>query len=38
MLIPNLKLLYKPLEMYYGEWEIKYPLHDIAIIKKSMDL
>ena len=37
-LIPSLKLLYKPLEMYYGEWEIKYPLHDIALYKKDKNL
>ena len=38
MLVPSLKLLYKPLEMYYGEWEIKYPLHDIAIIKNGKNM
>ena len=38
MLIPSLKLLYKPLEMYYGEWEIKYDLKDIALYKKDKNL
>ena len=38
MLIPSLKLLYKPLEMYYGEWEIKFDLKEIALSKKGKNL
>ena len=35
ILIPNLKLLFKPLVMYYGEWELGDGLIDIAITKNG---
>ena len=36
--VPNLKLLFKPIVVYYGEWELGEELHDIAIIKNGKNL
>lgn len=38
ILIPNLKLLFKPLVIYYGEWELGPGLKDIALVKKDKNL
>ena len=35
ILIPNLKLLFKPLVVYYGEWELGNGLKDIALVKNG---
>ncbi len=38
LFIPNLKLLFKPIVLYYGEWELCEDLRDIAIIKNGKNL
>ena len=38
LFIPNLKLLFKPIVIYYGEWELGEDLRDIAIIKNGKNL
>ncbi len=37
-IIPSLKLVYKPLIMYYGEWELLEGLSKIAIDKKGKNM
>lgn len=37
-MIPSLKLIYKPLIMYYGEWELLDGLDKIAVIKNGKNL
>ena len=38
LLLTNLKLIYKPIVTYYGEWDLGTDLIDIAIIKKGRNL
>lgn len=37
-IIPSLKLVYKPLIMYYGEWELLNGLEELALEKKDKNL
>ena len=37
-ILPSLKLIYKPLVMYYGEWELLEGLENIAIEEKGKNL
>ncbi len=37
-ILPSLKLVFKPLVMYSGEWEFAEGLRDIALIKKDKNL
>ena len=37
-IVPSLKLVYKPLIMYYGEWELLDGLEEIAIVKNGKNL
>ena len=37
-IIPSLKLVYKPLIMYYGEWELLSGLEELALDKKGKNL
>lgn len=37
-MVPSLKLIYKPLIMYYGEWELLDGLESIAVIKNGKNL
>ena len=37
-ILPSLKLIYKPLVMYYGEWELLEGLESIAIEEKGKNL
>ncbi len=37
-IVPSLKLVFKPLVMYYGEWELADGLRDIALVKKDKNL
>lgn len=34
-IIPSLKLVYKPLIMYYGEWELLNGLEELSLVKKE---
>ncbi len=38
LLLTNLKLIYKPIVTYYGEWSLEQDLYDIALIKKGKNL
>ncbi len=37
-IVPSLKLVYKPLIMYYGEWELLDGLKELALEKKNKNL
>lgn len=37
-IVPSLKLVYKPLIMYYGEWELLSGLEDLSVEKKGKKL
>lgn len=37
-IIPSLKLVYKPLIMYYGEWELSTGLEELSLEKKEKNL
>ena len=37
-MIPSLKLIYKPLIMYYGEWELSTGLEELSLEKKEKNL
>ena len=37
-IIPSLKLVYKPLIMYYGEWELLNGLEELSLEKKEKNM